>query len=110
MKMKKYPTVEAVPNCNRRIVEKGKIDTPNIQLHDWSLFWLSTGTSIRSGRVKLVLWAQTSPLSEMMRSCKYFQHVSTMTILTSNRTINVIINIRINVQRKITCVVLLTSR
>ena len=33
--------------------------------HDRSICWLSTGTSIKSGGVKLVLWAQTSPLSEI---------------------------------------------
>ena len=38
--------------------------------------WLGTGTSIKSGGIKLVLWAQTSPLSEMMRSCKCFPHLS----------------------------------
>ena len=30
----------------------GKIDTPNTLLHDHSLSWLGTGTSIKSGRVK----------------------------------------------------------
>jgi hypothetical protein len=43
-------------------------------MHDYSLSWLGTGTSIKSGRVKLVLWTQTIPLSEMMQSCKYFPH------------------------------------
>jgi len=36
----------------------------------------------KSDRVKLVLWTQTSPLSEMMQSCKCFPHVSKMAILT----------------------------
>ena len=63
-----------------QIVEKGKIDTSNKQIPDHSLSWLGTGTSIISGRVKLVLWAQTSPLSEMMRSrkCKCFPHMRKM--------------------------------
>ena len=37
------------------------------------LSWLGTGTSIKSGRVRLVLWAQTFPLSEMMGSCNCLQ-------------------------------------
>jgi len=32
------------------------------QLHDRSLFWFSTGTSIKRGGIKLALWIQTSPL------------------------------------------------
>ena len=38
--------------------------------------------ALQSGRVKLVLWAQTSTLSEMMRLCKCFPHVDGMTTLT----------------------------
>ena len=30
---------------------------------------------IKSGGVKLILWGQTSPLSEMMLSCKCFLHI-----------------------------------
>ena len=53
------------------------MDTPCTQIHDRSLFWIGTGTSIKSGGVKLVfVCAQTCPLSETMRSCKYFPHVS----------------------------------
>ena len=40
--------------------------------------WLGTDTSVKSDWVKLVLWAQTSPLFEMMRSCKCFLDVSKM--------------------------------
>ena len=36
---------------------------------DRSLSWLGTGTSIKSGRVKLVLWPQTSSLGEMILPC-----------------------------------------
>jgi len=74
-----------------KIVERDKINTPNTQTHDRSTSWLYTSTSIKSGGVKLVLWTQTSPLSEMRRSCKCFPHVSTMTTLTYNRTSSVII-------------------
>jgi hypothetical protein len=38
-----------------------------------SYYWIGTGTSITSGRVKLVLWTQTSPLSEVMRHASAFQ-------------------------------------
>jgi hypothetical protein len=38
--------------------------------------WLGTGTSIKSGGVKLVLMTQASPLSEMMWSYECFLHVS----------------------------------
>jgi len=31
---------------------------------------IGTGTSIQSGRIEQVGWSQTSPLSEMMLSCK----------------------------------------
>jgi len=40
-KMKtKYHTVVTIPNSNRKIVERGIIDTPNTQIHDHSLSWL----------------------------------------------------------------------
>ena len=53
MKNKKYHTVEIITKSNI------KIDIPNTQIHDHS--WLGTaGSSIRTGEVKLVLWAQTS--------------------------------------------------
>jgi hypothetical protein len=65
IKNQKYHTVRTVPKSNRKIVESGKIDTLNI--HDRSLYWLGTGTSIKSGGIKLISWDQTSPLSEMMR-------------------------------------------
>ena len=52
IKNKKYHTV------GRKIVERGKIDTPSAQIHDWSLSWLGTDTSIKNGRV---LWDKTFP-------------------------------------------------
>jgi hypothetical protein len=83
MKSKKYHT----------FVERSKIDIPNTHVHDCSLSWLGTGTSIKRGGVKLVLWIQIFPLSEMMRSCKGFPHVSKMPTLTYNQTNSVIIKI-----------------
>ena len=35
-----------------------KIDTANANIHDRSLSWLGTSTSIKNGGVKLVLWAK----------------------------------------------------
>jgi len=49
--------------------------TPNRQTHDRSFSWLGSGTPINIVRVKLVLWAQTSHLSEMTQSCKWIPHV-----------------------------------
>jgi hypothetical protein len=41
---------------------------PKAHIHDHSLSWLGLGTSVtyRYDSVKLVLWAQTSPFSEIM--------------------------------------------
>jgi hypothetical protein len=67
VKNKKYHTVGTIPNFDRRIVEKIKFDNLNTQIHDRSLSRLGTGTSIKSGGIKLILWNQTSPLSEVMQ-------------------------------------------
>ena len=54
----KYYTVRTILKSNIKIVGRGKIDTSNAaQIHDHSLSWLGTDTSIKSGGVKLVLWA-----------------------------------------------------
>ena len=68
MKNKKDHTVRTISKSNIKIVDRGEIDTCNTQIHDRSLFLLGTGTSVNSGGAKLVLWAQTSPLGEMMLS------------------------------------------
>ena len=54
-----------------KIVERGNIDTSNAQIYNRSLSWLSTDISIKSGGVKLILWAYLpSPsLSELLRPC-----------------------------------------
>ena len=74
MKTSKYLRVGKVPKSIRKIVERGKIATTNTQIHDRSLSWLDTDTSIKSDGVELVLYAPTTPhippLSEMMLSCK----------------------------------------
>jgi hypothetical protein len=56
-KQKKF-TVGTFLQSNRKIIEMDKNDIPKI---------ISTGTSIKCGGVKLVLWAQPSLFSEMMR-------------------------------------------
>ena len=54
-KMKKSITSsEKFQKFNRKIVEIGKCDIPNTHIHDHSLSWLSTGTSVKSDGVKLV--------------------------------------------------------
>jgi hypothetical protein len=37
MKNKKCSTVGSIPKSNIKIVERGKIDTPNTEIHDHSL-------------------------------------------------------------------------
>jgi hypothetical protein len=55
-KKKKYYTVGTVPKFNGKTVESGKIDTSNRWIHENSLSWFGTGTSIKkSVGVKLVL-------------------------------------------------------
>jgi len=49
-------------------------ETPNT--NTLSIFWLCPGTSITNDRGKLVLWAETSALSEMMRLHKCFPNGS----------------------------------
>jgi hypothetical protein len=58
----------------------------NCKIKYQNRFWLGIWTSIKkSVGLKLVLLAQTSPLIEILRSCKYFSHVSNMQTLTYNR-------------------------
>ena len=61
IKNKKYHTVVTLLKCNRKIVERNKIDTPNTQIHDFSIFWLGTDTSIKCGRVKPVFIGPNLP-------------------------------------------------
>jgi hypothetical protein len=42
MKQKKYHTVGTIPKSNIKIAEKGKIDTPNTKIHEYSLYWPGT--------------------------------------------------------------------
>jgi hypothetical protein len=40
MKNSKYHNVGTLPKSNIIITERGKMDTPNTQIHDHSLSWL----------------------------------------------------------------------
>ena len=51
MKNEKYHTVKTLLKPNRKIVKRSNIDIPKKTIHDHSLSWLATGTSIKSGRV-----------------------------------------------------------
>ena len=61
-----------------------------MQIHDHSLTWLGTGTSIKSAWIKLVL-SPSFILSEIVRSCKCYPHMNKMPTLRYNRVNNVII-------------------
>ena len=52
---------------------RGKIGNPSMDIHDHSLFILGTGAAIKDDEVRLVLWAQNSPFSEMMWSYKFLK-------------------------------------
>lgn len=50
------------------------MDTSNTRLHGRYLSYLGYRQLNKERRITLVAWAQSSPLSEMMRSCKFFPH------------------------------------
>jgi hypothetical protein len=54
----KYHHVGTFSKFNRKIVGKGRIDTPSTHIHDLSLFLFGTNTSIKGDEVKLVSWEQ----------------------------------------------------
>ena len=56
MKNEKYYNIKTISKSNITIIETGKIYTP--KAYDISLSCLGTGTSIKSGGVKLALWVQ----------------------------------------------------
>ena len=64
-------------------------------IHNLSVSWLAADTSIENnnGRLKLLLWAQIYPLSEMMRGhARVFVHVTIMANLTHNLVSNFVVN------------------
>jgi hypothetical protein len=56
----RYAKNLTIPKSNRKIVETVAQwipwIPPNMQIHDYSLFWLGTSHSIKSDGVKLVVW------------------------------------------------------
>jgi hypothetical protein len=63
----------------------GPGNTTNTEIHDQTLSWLNTDTSIKSGGVKLIIWAQLPSYSEIMRSIKCYPQVTTMSTPTNDR-------------------------
>jgi hypothetical protein len=59
------------------------MDTLNTPIHDRPLSWFGTGSSIKSGEVKLVLWAQTFLFTEVMQKC--VPDASKMSTITYNQ-------------------------
>ena len=57
-------TTLSVPESNRKIADREKLDTLSTQIYDRSFSWLGAGTSIKRSGAKIVSWTQTSPLSE----------------------------------------------
>jgi hypothetical protein len=62
IKKQKITHCRTVLKPKRKIRERVKIDTSDMQRNNRSLSWLGTDTSIKSGRVKLALWTQIFPL------------------------------------------------
>jgi hypothetical protein len=54
---------------NIKIVERGKIDVLNTQIHDRTFSWLGTGTSVESCGVQLLLSVQTSTQKRIISIC-----------------------------------------
>ena len=54
MKNEKYDIIGTVLKLSRKFVVRGKIDSFHRQIHDRSLLWRGTGTSIKIGEFKLV--------------------------------------------------------
>ena len=50
MKNKQFHHVGKVLKSNWKFLERDKINTPNTNIHDLSLSWLGTSTSVKSGR------------------------------------------------------------
>ena len=59
MKGKNYLLIGTILKSNIKILERGKINILNTQIHDRSLSLLDTSTPIKSGGIILVLWVQT---------------------------------------------------
>jgi hypothetical protein len=51
-----YTLVSIVSEIALYIVARGKINSPDTQIHDLSLSWFGTGTSIKSVGVKQIVY------------------------------------------------------
>ena len=86
-----------IPHCRNgpKIQPQNRRKRPNryplTHIHNSSLSWFSTGSSVKSGGVRVVVWIPTYPLGDMMRLCKCFLYVSEMPTLKHNRAITAII-------------------
>ena len=60
-KKKKYNAVGTIPKSNIKLVERYKIDTNSIPIHDRSLSWIDTSTSITRGGGKRVVKCPNLP-------------------------------------------------
>jgi hypothetical protein len=61
MKNRKYHIVGEFPKSDHKIAEGANVDTPNTQIHDYSLPGLETDTSTKCGGVKILPCTQTLP-------------------------------------------------
>ena len=86
--IKKYHTVGTTTQSNVQVLKRGEIDTPCTQIHYCGFSLLSTGTSIKSCGVEMALWTDTSPLSEVMRSCMCCPNGSKISTLTYTEYFN----------------------
>ena len=57
-------------------IKQGKTDVSNTLIHDRSLSWLGTDTSIKQIVVFSQFYGPNHPLNETMRSCKCFQSIT----------------------------------
>ena len=73
MKKKTYLSVRVVLKSRRKITETDAKQKKNVHLHNPTLSSLQQTTSTG---LKIILMEQTFTLSELMRACKYVQHVS----------------------------------
>ena len=66
-----YNKIKKIPHYRNSIkIQSKKIVTrgyPNTYIHDSTLSWLDTGTTIKYGVVKLMICGHSSPVSDMMR-------------------------------------------
>ena len=56
----KMNNTNTIPKSNLKMVERDNIDTPKTQIHDCELSRFGTGTAIKCGGIKLILWFQIS--------------------------------------------------